>query len=183
MHADTVATGPDLTSLGARIVEAAYLEGDFVLRSGRRSRYYLDKFRFTTRPELLWDIGRALAERLPPGTQRVAGPELGAVPLAAAVSLVSGLPSVLVRSQAKAYGTGRRFEGELAPGDRVTLLEDVVTTGGQAIASAQALREFGAHVELTLVVVDRQEGAAQAFHAAGHPFQALFTSASLGLAA
>ena len=165
-----------MASLASRIVDAAYLEGDFVLRSGRRSRYYLDKYRFTTEPSLLRDIGEALAARLPADTQRVAGPELGAVPLA------TGHPSVLVRGAAKTYGTERRFEGILHPDEKVVLIEDVVTTGGQAIESAQALRDSGAKVLLVLVVVDREEGAAEAMAEAGFCFEALFTSTSLGLA-
>jgi orotate phosphoribosyltransferase len=168
--------------LASRIVDAAYLEGDFVLRSGRRSRYYLDKYRLTTEPSILRDIGQALAVRLPANTQRVAGPELGAVPLATAVSLATGLPSILVRGAAKSYGTERRFEGVMHPDDNVVLIEDVVTTGGQAIESAKALRESGAHVPLVLVVVDREEGAAEAMADAGFSFESLFTTTSLGLA-
>ena len=170
-----------MAALASRIVDAAYLEGDFVLRSGRRSRYYLDKYRFTTAPSLLREIGQALADRLPAETRRVAGPELGAVPLATAVSLETGLPSVLVRGESKSYGTERRFEGILHPGENVVLIEDVVTTGGQAIESAQALRDSGANVSLVLVVVDREEGAAEAMAEAGFRFEALFTSTSLGL--
>lgn len=170
-----------MASLAARIVDAAYLEGDFVLRSGRRSRYYLDKYRFTTEPSLLRDIAQALASRLPADTQRVAGPELGAVPLATAVALATGHPSVLVRDAAKSYGTERRFEGALTSDDNVVLIEDVVTTGGQAIDSAKALRDSGANVLVVLVVVDREEGAAQAMAEAGFRFEALFTSTSLGL--
>lgn len=170
-----------MASLAARIVDAAYLEGDFLLRSGRRSRYYLDKYRFTTEPSLLRDIAQALASRLPADTQRVAGPELGAVPLATAVALATGHPSVLVRGAAKSYGTERRFEGALTSDDNVVLIEDVVTTGGQAIDSAKALRDSGANVLVVLVVVDREEGAAQAMAEAGFRFEALFTSTSLGL--
>lgn len=170
-----------MASLASRVVDAAYLEGDFVLRSGRRSRYYLDKYRFTTEPSLLRNIGVALASRLPADTQRVAGPELGAVPLATAVSMETGLPSVLVRGESKSYGTERRFEGVLHPDENIVLIEDVVTTGGQAIESAIALREFGANVRLVLVVVDREEGAAEAMADAGFQFEALFTSTTLGL--
>ena len=102
-------SNPNLLALGTRILNAAYLEGDFVLRSGKRSRYYLDKYRFTTDPRLLRDIASALSQRLPVNTQRLAGPELGAVPLATAVSLATDVPSILVRAKAKGYGTGRRF--------------------------------------------------------------------------
>jgi orotate phosphoribosyltransferase len=174
-------TSADLEALGSRIVDAAHLEGDFLLRSGRRSRYYLDKYRFTTEPNLLRDIALALVPRIPSGTQRVAGPELGAVPLATALSLETNLPSVLVRAEAKGYGTIRRFEGILNKGDDVVLVEDVLTTGGQAVESAQALRDAGANILLVIGIVDREEGATEAMEHAGFRFEALFTSTSLGL--
>ena len=120
--------------------------------------------------------------RLPPGTDRVAGSELGAVPLATAASLASGLPSVLVRKAPKTYGTAKRFEGALNSGERIVLVEDVLTTGGQAIDSATALRDFGVQVVLVLAVIDREEGAAAAMREAGFELQALFTRTSLGLA-
>ncbi len=172
----------DLSDLGRRIVQAAYLEGDFLLRSGRRSRYYLDKFLFATNPALLRDLGAALAARLPEGVQRIAGPELGAVPLATATALASGIPSVLIRGEAKTYGTLKRFEGALEAGERVALIEDVVTSGGQVIESATALRDFGAEVVRVLVVIDREEGAGEALRQAGFSFEPLFTRTSLGLA-
>src|SRR5439155_19261977 len=129
--------------LGRRIRERAYLEGDFLLRSGRRSGYYLDKYRFETDPELLSALGERIAARALEGSRpdRLAGPELGAVALAAAASLASGLPFVIVRKEAKAYGTGRRLEGVYEAGETVCLIEDVVTTAGAAVETVIALRE------------------------------------------
>jgi len=107
---------------------------------------------------------------------------LGAVPLVTAVSLETGLPSLIVRvDEPKEYGTSRRFEGKLAAGDRVVLVEDVVTTGGAALAAVEVLREAGAEVLGALVVVDREQGGRDAFAAAGVPLQALFTKTELGL--
>ena len=117
--------------------DAAYLEGDFVLRSGRRSKYYLDKYRFETRPDLLGPLGEALATAVrehEPEATRLAGPELGAVALAAAASLQSGLPFLIVRKAAKDYGTANRLEGVYEEGECVCLVEDVVTSGGAATA-------------------------------------------------
>ena len=114
----------DDAALLAAIREHAYLEGDFVLRSGKRSTYYLDKYRFETVPELLEAIGARLAARIAevePDAQRLAGPELGAVALAAAASLASRLPFLIVRGEAKGYGTGNRLEGAFEPGERVVL--------------------------------------------------------------
>src|SRR5256885_5028615 len=123
--------------------EAAYLEGDFLLRSGRRSKYYLDKYRFETRPDLLRPLGDALAAAIAehePEADRIAGPELGAVALAAAASLASGLPFLIVRKAAKDYGTANRLEGVSEEGECVCLIEDVVTSGGAAIEAVQAPR-------------------------------------------
>jgi orotate phosphoribosyltransferase len=141
--------------------EHAYLEGDFLLRSGKRSRYYLDKYRFETRPDLL----RALAERIAAGVREhapdatvIAGPELGAVALAAAASLESGLPFLIVRKEAKGYGTDKRLEGTWEPGSSACLIEDVVTSGGAAVSAVDALRDAGINVSTAICVVDREEG-------------------------
>jgi orotate phosphoribosyltransferase len=160
----------------------AYLEGDFVLRSGRRSRYYLDKYRFETVPELLGPLGRRLADELrtvEPAADRLAGPELGAVALAAATSLASGLPFLIVRKAAKEYGTGNRLEGAFEPGERVCLIEDIVTSGGAAAAAIEALRDGGLECHTTLCVVDREEGGAEALAAIGVGLHALFFARDL----
>jgi orotate phosphoribosyltransferase len=151
--------------LARAIREHAYLEGDFVLRSGRRSRYYLDKYRFETRPELLRALGERLAGRareVSPEAARLAGPELGAVVLVAAAALESGLPFLIVRKQAKEYGTERLLEGEYAEGDEVCLVEDVVTSGGAAVEAVEALRAAHLVCRHAVCVVDREEGAADA---------------------
>ena len=145
--------------------EAAYLEGDFVLRSGKRSRYYLDKYRFETRPDILGALGQRIAAAVAeaePGAVRLAGPELGAVALAAAGSLASGLPFLIVRKEAKEYGTSNRLEGAYDEGDRVCLVEDVVTSGGALLEAVEALRAAGLVVEAAVCVVDREEGGAEA---------------------
>ena len=151
--------------LARRLREHAYLEGDFVLRSGKRSRYYLDKYRFETRPDLLGALGERLGARVhevAPAAVRIAGPELGAIALAAAASLSSGLPFLIVRKAAKEYGTERLLEGELAPGEEVCLVEDVVTSGGAAADAVDALREAGLDCRAVVCVVDREEGGADA---------------------
>jgi orotate phosphoribosyltransferase len=151
--------------LRASLVEHAYLEGDFLLRSGKRSRYYLDKYRFETRPDLLRALGvriAAAAREHAPDAIRLAGPELGAVALAAAASLESGLPFLIVRKEAKEYGTGNRLEGPYEQGETVCLVEDVVTSGGALLESVTALREAGLTVHTAVCVVDREEGGADA---------------------
>jgi orotate phosphoribosyltransferase len=151
--------------LARAIREHAYLEGDFVLRSGKRSRYYLDKYRFETRPDILAALGERLAgcvRETAPEATRIAGPELGAIALAAAASLSSGLPFLLVRKEAKGYGTENRLEGDFAEGEEVCLVEDVVTSGGAAADAVDALREAGLHCRTAICVVDREEGGADA---------------------
>lgn len=170
-----------LAELGRDIVDVAYLTGEFVLSSGERSSYYLDKYQFETRPGLLRRLAAFLAELLPAGTDRIAGPELGAVPLATALSLETGLPFVIVRRDAKSYSTGRSIEGEIHPGERVSVVEDVITTGGQAISAANRIAETGAHVHGILAVVDREEGGREAIAAAGYSLAALFTRRQLGI--
>jgi orotate phosphoribosyltransferase len=172
--------------LAAEIRRAALLEGDFVLRSGRRSSYYLDKYRFSTRPDLLAALGKAIAAAVAehePDAVRLAAPELGAVPLAAAASLESGLPFVIVRNAAKAYGTGNRLEGVFQPGERVCLVEDVVTAGGAALAAVEALREAGLLVSTVVCVVDREEGGADALARAAVRLRPLLLSSEVRVAA
>lgn len=167
--------------LAAAIREAAYLEGQFTLRSGRTSPYYLDKYRFETRPELLAEIARRLARFVDDSIDRVAGAELGAVPLATAVALETGRPFVIVRNQRKDYGTGRAIEGELHAGERVLLVEDIATSGGQALEAVRALREAGAEVAGVVVVIDRLEGARARIESANVRYEALLTSRDLGI--
>jgi orotate phosphoribosyltransferase len=151
--------------LARRLRHHALLEGDFVLRSGKRSSYYLDKYRFETHPELLRELGSRIgtqARESAPGAARLAGPELGAVALAASASLSSGLPFLIVRKEQKEYGTARRVEGEFEEGEEVCLVEDVVTSGGAAVEAVRALREAGLHCRVAVCVVDREEGGADA---------------------
>lgn len=161
---------------------AAYLEGDFTLRSGRKSKYYLDKYLFETQPALLRQLAVRFARFAEPGTTRIAGAELGGVALAAATALETNLPFVIVRNSKKAdYGTGKLVEGRLEPGDRVLLVEDIATTGGQALEAARVLRSLGAIVTRCVAVIDRQEGARENFAAAEIPFDSIFTTGDLGI--
>jgi orotate phosphoribosyltransferase len=162
--------------------EHALLEGDFLLRSGRRSRWYLDKYRFETRPELLAPLGERLAatvDDVDPDATRLAGPELGAVTLAAAASLASGLPFLIVRKEAKAYGTANLLEGAYEPGETVCLIEDVITSGGAALAAVEALRAVGLECRHAVCVVDREEGGIDALARKGVRLTPLFRASDL----
>jgi orotate phosphoribosyltransferase len=162
--------------------EHAYLEGDFLLRSGKRSRYYLDKYRFETRPDLLRALGERIAAGVrehAPETTVIAGPELGAVALAAAASLESGLPFLIVRKEAKDYGTNKRLEGTWEPGASACLVEDVVTTAGEAISAVDALREAGVNVSTAICVVDREEGGSDELARHGVRLRPLFRASDV----
>lgn len=166
--------------LASRVREAALLEGDFVLSSGKRSRFYVDKYLFSTEPGLLRDLAREISARLPAGTERLAGVELGAVPLVAAAALHSGLPYGIVRKNAKEYGTGNRVEGRpFRAGEKVALIEDVVTTGTQVLRAAAVLEETGAEVSGILAVLDRRDETAPRL--GGYPFEALLRTEDLGV--
>jgi orotate phosphoribosyltransferase len=168
--------------LGRALREAAYLEGDFVLRSGRRSKYYLDKYRFETRPDLLGPLGKALAAAVrehEPQATRIAAPAVGAIALAAAASLESGLPFLIVRDSAKEYGTANRIEGVYEEGECVCLVEDVVTSAGAAVESVDALRSVGLRVGNAICVVDREEGGADELARHAVRLRPLFTASGL----
>ncbi len=167
--------------LAGRIKQAAYLEGEFTLRSGRKSHYYLDKYLFETQPDILKALGEMFATYLAGSTTLIAGAELGGVGLAASTSMASGRPWVIIRNAKKDYGTGKPFEGKLTDGDSVLLVEDIATTGGQVLEAAKMITGLGAKVERIVSVIDRQEGARENIEGAGFVFDSLFTKADLGI--
>jgi orotate phosphoribosyltransferase len=173
----------DKAKLAARIKEVAYLEGDFVLRSGKRSKYYLDKYLFASEPDILVELGKAFAEKIRAVEQvdLIAGPELGAVALAAATSMASGKCFVIVRKAAKGYATSKLIEGPPVEGKRVVLVEDIGTTAGAALEAARTLTDAGAVVVKFIFAIDRLEGARENVEAAGYAFDALLTKDDLGI--
>jgi orotate phosphoribosyltransferase len=168
--------------LAKRIADVSLLRGEFTLRSGRKSNYYMDKYRFETQPDILAALGKMFAERITARVDRIAGAELGAVPLAAAAAMASGKPCVFVRNQKKDYGTSKQVEGVLNPGETVMIVEDVLTTGGQVLEAAKSLEAAGAKVDRIVAVIDRMEGARENIEGAGYVFEALFTTKDLGVA-
>lgn len=165
-----------------KICGAAVQHGHFTLRSGRTSTYYIDKYLFETQPKILAELGHRLAAYADDKIDRLAGAELGGIPLVSAASIVSGIPSVLIRNQRKEYGTSKLLEGRLDPGDHVMLIEDVVTSGGQVIEAAKVIREAGGTVSKIIAVIDREEGGCEHIEAAGLMFHSLLTRTDLGLA-
>lgn len=141
--------------LAQEINQISRLTGTFKLRSGQTSHEYFDKYRFESQPRLLKEIAQQMLPLIPPGTEALAGLEVGGIPIATALSLASGIPVVFVRKAAKDYGTCRFAEGLEIQGKKLCVIEDVVTTGGQVALSTQDLRQAGALVEQVLCVIHR----------------------------
>lgn len=135
--------------------------GDFTLTSGRKSSYYVDVKKASTKPMILSLISKLMADQIA-DEGLLAGMELGAVPIVVGLALESGIPYVILRKGKREHGTGKQIEGEYAPGQEVLIVEDVATTGGSIVKSADILREVGLVVKRSLVVVDREEGATEA---------------------
>lgn len=142
-------------SLAADIDAICRLTGHFVLRSGQQATEYFDKYLFESQPELLARVADRMVALLPDGTELLGGLELGGVPIATMVSAKTGIPALFVRKQAKTYGTCKLAEGPEVSGRRVTLIEDVITTGGAVRDATRALRQVGAVVETVICAIDR----------------------------
>lgn len=162
-------------SLARRIHDRAHLAGEFRLRSGANSDEYFDKYLFESDPELLREIAQALVALLPDHVHAVAGLEFGGVPLATVMSQLSGLPALFVRKQAKTYGTCRLAEGGDVAGRRLVVIEDIISSGGQVVASCRALREMGAEIVAVVCVLDRESGGAANIAAEGLELRTAFT--------
>ncbi len=167
------------SALARDLYDTAHLTGTFTLRSGTVSDQYFDKYLFEADPLLLERIATALAPLVPDGTEALAGLELGGIPIVTALSRVTGLPARFVRKEAKTYGTCRLAEGGEIDGLRLTVVEDVVTTGGQALISCGDLRERGAIVEHVVCVIDREAGGPEAFADVGVALHPLFRMSEL----
>ncbi|MBW4686204.1 MAG: orotate phosphoribosyltransferase [Komarekiella atlantica HA4396-MV6] len=184
-HSDIWAATADLTTLRHKLLDLfcqlAYQEGDFVLSSGLRSSYYVNKTQVTLHPQGALAVGRLLFPMLPIDTQAVAGLTLGADPIVTAVSIVSVyenrlIPALIIRKEAKGYGTRAYIEGpSLSEGAKVVVLEDVVTTGQSALKAVERLKAAGYTVNQVIALVDRQQGGAELYHSAGLKFEALFS--------
>jgi orotate phosphoribosyltransferase len=168
-----------MSSLAKTIFETCNLRGTFVLRSGQTSTEYFDKYQLEARPTLLRAIAEGMAKLLPAETAVLAGLEMGGIPVATAISLRTNLPCVFVRKKAKEYGTCKITEGVDVKGLKVTIIEDVVSTGGAIVAGALALRERGALVDTVLCVIDREQGGGESLRAAGLTLKGLFTASEL----
>lgn len=165
--------------LAKTIYETCNIRGTFKLRSGQTSHEYFDKYQLEARPDLLEAIADGMADLLPVDTRVLAGLEMGGIPVAAAISLKTRLPAVFVRKKAKDYGTCKIAEGVEFKGLKVTVIEDVVTTGGAIVDGVRALREGGALVDTVLCVIDREQGGADKLKDLGLTLKPLFAASEL----
>lgn len=165
--------------LAQQIAAVATLEGEFTLRSGQMTRTYFDKYRFEGRPDLLKPLAKAMAELLPSGTEIIAGLELGGVPLVTAISLETGLPAAFVRKEAKTYGTCRAIEGQDVAGKKLTLIEDIITTGGAVSDAYDHTTKEGAEIIAVICAIWRGEGAPHIANTPNLPVLSVFTREDL----
>ena len=142
-------------TLAADIDAACRLTGEFTLRSGQVADTYFDKYLFEADPVMLDRVATRMLDLLPEDTELLGGLELGGIPIATMVSSRTGLPALFVRKQAKEYGTAKLAEGPDVSGRRVTIIEDVITTGGAVRDATNALRALGATVEVVVCAIDR----------------------------
>ena len=170
-----------MKELVAKIKEAAYLEGTFVTRSGKTTSYYIDKYQFETRPDILEPLGQELAKLFPDpdSYDRIAAPELGAVPIASVVSIVVKKPFVIIKKATKEYGTSKLIEGFYKAGESVVMLEDIMTTGGAVLRACEIAEQAGLNVNGIIGIVNREEGAIENIQSAGYNVKALMTSSEL----
>ncbi|MHB1809800.1 MAG: orotate phosphoribosyltransferase [Solirubrobacteraceae bacterium] len=166
-------------SLAQRIYARSHLTGSFTLRSGASSSEYFDKYLFESDPAMLRQIAGGMVELLPEDVDALAGLELGGVPLATAASQICRLPTLFVRKEAKTYGTCKLAEGGELAGRRLAVFEDVITSGGQVIASCRELRNLGAEIAIVLCVIDREAGGVEALATEDLPLRSLFTMSQL----
>jgi len=141
--------------LAAEINATCRLSGQFTLRSGQTAAEYFDKYLFESEPALLRRVSKAMVPLVPANTDLLGGLELGGVPLVTVLSQLTGVPAVFVRKEAKRYGTCRLAEGADVAGRQVTMIEDVITTGGAVRNAALALRQLDARVNVVLCAINR----------------------------
>ena len=169
----------DKRDLAKQIRAASYLTGQFKLRSGKTSSFYWDKYRFESNPLILDAIVDELQKLLLSSFDKLAGLELGGVPLATGLSFKTGKPCLYVRKEAKTYGTCNLVEGGFQAGDTALVIEDVVTTAGQIRTSVSQMRELGLRVEHAFCVIDRESGGSENLAEIGCSLTSVFTLTEL----
>lgn len=158
------------------IDHAIVKQGNFTLRSGAQSSLYVDMRRIFGNIDLLKQIATCTLKQLSPDSyDAICGVPYGAVPLATSIALLGNKPLIMMRKEVKKYGTQQRIEGVWHPGDRIILIEDVMTTGQSVLEAAKALQEEGLVVHAIVVIVDREQGGGQLLASHGYQLYALTT--------
>jgi orotate phosphoribosyltransferase len=165
----------DRAILAKAIHDKSKLSGNFVLRSGKTSNTYFDKYLFESDPVLLRAIAEPMSHLIPRDTEILCGLEMGGIPIVTVLSQVSDLPCAFIRKERKSHGTLKYSEGPDLVGRRIVLIEDVVSSGGQILASTEMLRSDRITVDVAICVIDRQTGGAEALRSAGIQLLSLFT--------
>jgi orotate phosphoribosyltransferase len=171
------------SELALRVYETSHIEGHFILRSGKSSNEYFDKYLFEATPLLLKAIAQHMVSMVPDNCDALAGLEMGGIPVVTMLSQLTRLPALFVRKRAKEHGTCKLAEGPDVAGKHLVVVEDVVTSGGQIIESTKALRALGATVTDVICVIDRELGADENLAKQNLAFRALFTISELKRAA
>ncbi len=172
-------TNISFKDLANKIAQVATLDGEFLLRSGRVSHRYFDKYRFEGVPELLQPLAHAMAKTLPADTEIIAGLEMGGIPLVTAISLETGIPAAFIRKEAKTYGTCRAIEGQDVMHRKVTFIEDVITTGGAVQDAYNLATKEGAEILAVVCAIWRGDGAPHIQGVPALPVLPIFTQADL----
>lgn len=162
------------TILKNQIYKSSFLQGRFLLRSGKYSLEYFDKYCFQSQPALLQAIAKELKQLIPKDTQILAGLEMGAIAICAALSIESNLPCVFVRKKAKKHGTAKSIEGISVANKKVCIIEDIISTGGQVILSHKKLCDQGAQVSTVLCVINRSSSPIEFFKNKNLEMRSLF---------
>ena len=161
--------------LARRMKATSFLTGQFKLRSGKISSFYWDKYRFESDPVLLSAVVDELSKLLPVHFDKLAGLEMGGIPLATGLSIKTGKPCLFVRKAAKTYGTCNLVEGGFETGETAVVVEDVITVAGQVCASVKQMRELGLKIQHVVCVIDRQEGGSGNLKEIGCSLASVFT--------
>lgn len=169
----------DKAQLAKKVFDVAHLTGEFLLRSGKTSNEYFDKYQFEARPEILKPIAKAMIELLPKDFDLLGAMEMGGIPIATALALETGKEMVFIRKEAKEYGTCRFAEGPEIKGKTICIVEDVITTGGQVVISTDMLRKEGAIIKDVVAVIDRSLGDHSRLNGADLSLKSLFTMEEL----
>lgn len=165
--------------LAKRIRDTSRLTGEFLLRSGKTSNTYFDKYLFESDPILLRDIAIQLSELVPPETEILAGLEMGGIPVVTALAQVTGLPAAFIRKEPKIYGTAKYAEGAALAQKNVIIIEDVVSSGGAILDSLKMMNADGVYPRTALCVIDRETGGSETLLEAGVELRSLLTMSDL----